>query len=225
MEPSEGIVRSSVITLGKRASVIAAMALLLTTTSFIPAEAANKAGDPCPKLNAKTRIGGDQYVCTKNPIVKNAKRTWVWAGCLDANKLYTDSVKRLADLKAGLATAKAKLDELVAEIPAAEAKAKEYDGKIASTQIKLDAAKVKYQASLAKGAAYQKATDQWNNAIRSYERAIAGFKRAADNWREKGADVTAQQKRLDLQSQTIAASELEIKSNLQGRNQACRPGL
>ena len=60
---------------------------------------------------------------------------------------------------------------------------------------------------------------------RSYERAIAGFKRAADNWREKSADVTAQQKRLDLQSQTIAASELEIKSNLQGRNQACKPGL
>lgn len=217
--------RSSVIRLGKRASVIAAMALLTTTTSFIPAEAANRAGGPCPKLNAKARIGGDQYVCTRNPIVKNAKRTWVWAGCLDANKLYVDSVKRLDSLKAGLVTAKAKLDELVAEIPAADAKAKEYDGKIASTQVKLDAAKVKYQASLAKGAAYAKATDQWNNAIKSYERAIAGFKRAADNWREKSADVTAQQKRLDLQSQTIAASELEIKSNLQGRNQACRPGL
>ena len=217
--------RSSVIKLGKRASVIAAMALLATTTSFIPAEAANRAGGPCPKLNAKARIGGDQYVCTRNPIVKNAKRTWVWTGCLDANKLYLDSVKRLDSLKAGLVTAKAKLDELVAEIPAADAKAKEYDGKIASTQVKLDAAKVKYQASLAKGAAYAKATDQWNNAIKSYERAIAGFKRAADNWREKSADVTAQQKRLDLQSQTIAASELEIKSNLQGRNQACRPGL
>ena len=106
-----------------------------------------------------------------------------------------------------------------------EAKAKEYDGKIASTQVKLDAAKVKYAASLAKGAAYAKATEQWNNAIRSYERAIAGFKRAADNWREKSSDVTAQQKRLELQSQTIAASEVEIKSNLQGRNQACRPGL
>lgn len=217
--------RSSAISFGKRASVIAAMALLTTTTSFIPADAANRAGGPCTKLNAKTKIGGDQYICTKNPTVKKAKNTWVWSGCLDANKLYTDSVKRLETLKSGLVTAKAKLDELVAEIPAADAKAKEYDGKIASTQIKLDAAKVKYAASLAKGATYAKATEQWNNAIRSYERAIAGFKRAADNWREKGADVTAQQKRLELQSQTIAASELEIKSNLQGRNQACRPGL
>lgn len=218
-------VKNSVMSIGKRASFVAAMALLTTMTSFIPSEAANRAGGPCPKLNAKARIGGDQYVCTRNPIVKNAKRTWVWAGCLDANALYTDSVKRLATLKAGLVTAKAKLDELVAEIPAAEAKAKEYDGKIASTQIKLDAAKLKYQENLAKGATYSKATEQWNNAVKSYERAIAGFKRAADNWREKSSDVTAQQKRLDLQSQTIAASELEIKSNLQGRNQACRPGL
>jgi len=218
-------VRSSVIKLGKRVSVIAAMALLTTTTSFIPAEAANRAGGPCTKANAKARIGGDQYVCTKNPTVKNAKLTWVWSGCIDANKHYADSVKRLANLKAGLVTAKAKLDELVGEIPAADAKAKEYDGKIASTQVKLDAAKLKYQASLAKGTAYAKATEQWSNAVKSYERAIAGFKRAADNWREKSADVTAQQKRLDLQSQTIAASELEIKSNLQGRNQACRPGL
>lgn len=201
------------------------MALLTTTTSFIPAEAANKAGAACPKLNAKARIGGDQYVCTKNPTVKNAKRTWVWVGCLDANKLYTDSVKRLATLKEGLVTAKAKLDQLVAEIPAAEAKAKEYDAKIASTQIKLDAAKASLAENQAKGAVYAKATEQWGNAVKSYERAIAGFKRAADNWREKSSDVTAQQKRLDLQSQTIAASELEIKSNLTGRNQACKPGL
>lgn len=217
--------QSSAIRFGKRASVIAAMALLATTTSFIPAEAANRAGGPCPKLNAKVRIGGDQYLCTKNPTVKSAKRTWVWVGCVEADKLYTDSVKRLETLKTGLVTAKSKLDELVAEIPAAEAKAKEYDGKIASTQVKLDAAKVKYAASLAKGAAYAKATEQWSNAVRSYERAIAGFKRAADNWRDKSSDVTAQQKRLELQSQTIAASELEIKSNRQGRNQACRPGL
>ena len=216
---------NSVATLGKKAAVVAAMALLTTMTSFIPAEAAAKAGGPCPKTNAKTRIGGDQYVCTKNPRYPNEKRSWVWVGCLDANTLYVDSVKRLETLKAGLVTAKAKLDELIAEIPAAEAKAKEYDAKIASTQIKLDAAKAAYEENRVKGTAYAKAADQWKNAAASYERAIAGFKRAADNWREKGADVTAQQKRLDLQSQTIAASEIEIKSNLKGRNQACQRGL
>ena len=75
------------MSIGKRASFVAAMALLTTMTSFIPSEAANRAGAACTKLNAKVRIGGDQYVCTKNPIVKTAKNTWVWAGCLDANAL------------------------------------------------------------------------------------------------------------------------------------------
>ena len=217
--------RVSFVKIGKKATVVAAMALLTTTTSFIPAEAAVKAGDRCKREGATTRIGGDRYVCTKNPRFPNERRTWVWVGCIQANTLYTDSVKRLDTLKAGLLTAKAKLDELTAELPAAEAKAKEFDAKIAATQVKLDAAKANYEENRVKGTAYARATEQWNNAVKSYERAIAGFKRAADNWREKSSDVTAQQKRLDLQSQTIAASEVEIRSNLKGRNQACQRGL
>ena len=217
--------RNTFVKIGKKATVVAAMALLTTTTSFIPAEAAVKAGDRCTKEGATTRIGGDRYVCTKNPRYPKDRRAWVWVGCIEANTLYSDSVKRLDGLKAGLVTAKAKLDELIAEIPAAEAKAKEYDAKITATQVKLDAAKANYNENFAKGAAYSKATEQWSNAVKSYERAIAGFKRAADNWREKSSDVTAQQKRLDLQSQTVAAAEVEIKSNLAGRNQACQRGL
>lgn len=217
-------VSGSLVKIGKRASVVAALALISATTSVIPAEAA-VAGAKCTKEGSTVRIKGDRYVCTQNPTVKKKGRTWVWIGCIEANTLYTDSQKRLETLKTGLVTAKTKLDELVAEIPAAEAKAKEYDTKIAATQVKLDAAKAAYTENLAKGATYAKATEQWNNAVKSYERAIAGFKRAAASLREKADDVAAQQKRLDVQNQTIAASEVEIKSNLKGRNQACKPGL
>ena len=217
--------KNTLVTVSKKATVVAAMALLATTTSFIPAEGANKAGAPCPKLNAKTKIGGDQYVCTKNPRFPNERRSWVWVGCIEANVLYTDSKTRLDSLKAGLLTAKASLDKLVSELPAAEAEAKVFDSRIASTQVKLDAAKASYEENKAKGAAYAKATEQWNNAVKSYERAIAGFKRAADNLRGKSQDIAALQKRLDLQSQTIAASEIDIQSNLKGRNQACQRGL
>ena len=212
------------VSFGKKVTLVAAMALLTATASAIPANAV-KPGDRCSREGATMRMAGDRYVCTKNPRVANAKRTWVWIGCIEANALYTSSVQRLEGLKEGLVTAQTKLDELVKEVPVAEAKAKEYDAKIVSTKVKLDAAKAQYQENLAKGAAFQKATDQWNNAVRSYERAIAGFTRAAASLREKASDVTAQQKRLDLQNQTIAASEVEIKSNLRGRNQACRPGL
>lgn len=214
----------SLVRIGKRASVVAAMALLSATTSFIPAEAA-VAGAKCTKEGSTIRIKGDRYVCTQNPTVKKKGRTWVWTGCIEANTLYTDSIKRLEVLKTGLASARAQLDKLVAELPAAEVKAKEYDLKIATTQVKLDAAKAAYAENLAKGPTYKQATDQWNNAVKSYERAIASFKRAADSLRDKSDDVTAQQRRLEVQNQTLAASEVEIKSNLKGRNQACKPGL
>lgn len=216
---------SSLIKFGKRASVIAALALLAATTSAIPASAAVKPGDRCKKAGATLKIKGDKYVCTKNPRYKKSLRVWVWDGCIEANTLYSDSVTRLENLKAGLVAATAKLDELVKEVPEAEIKAKEYDAKIAETQIKLTAAKKSYDENLAKGAAYANATNQWKNAVASYERAIASFTRAAKSLRDKADDVTAQQKRLDLQNQTIAASEVEIQSNLKGRNQACQKGL
>lgn len=215
----------AVITLGKKASVIAAMALLAATTSAIPANAAVKPGDRCKKAGKTIKIKGDEYLCAKNPRYAKSKRVWVWVGCIEANTLYTESVTRLETLKAGLATATAKLDELVKEVPEAEIKAKDYDAKIAATQIKLTAAKASYEENLAKGAAYEKATNQWKNAVASYERAIASFTRAAKSLRDKAEDVSAQQKRLDIQNQTIAASEVEIKSNLKGRNQACQKGL
>jgi hypothetical protein len=70
----------------------------MATTVVIPAEAANKAGAACKKANAKTKIGGDNYVCVKNPTVKNAKLTWVWVGCIDSNKLYLESRARLVTI-------------------------------------------------------------------------------------------------------------------------------
>lgn len=211
--------------LAKRASVLAAMTLLATTSSFLPAEAAIKAGDPCKKEGATMKIGGDRYTCTKNPRYPKDKRSWVWNGCLQSHALYIDSVKRLETLKVGLVSAKAKLDQLISEIPIAEAQAKEYDKKVLDTQVKLEAAKASYSENLAKGAAFSKATEQWANAVRSYERAITAFKRAAEQLRKKNTDVIAQQKRLEVQGKTIAASEFEIKANLQGRNQACQRGL
>ena len=87
--------RNSLKFVGKSATLIAATSLLMATTSIIPAEAANKAGARCTKVNAKAKIGGDNYVCTKNPTVKNARLTWVWAGCIASNRLYLDANNRL----------------------------------------------------------------------------------------------------------------------------------
>ena len=90
--------RNSIKSIGKVSTLLASTALLMATTSILPAEAANKAGGSCTKVNAKAKIGGDNYVCTKNPVVKNAKLTWVWVGCIDSNKLYLDATTRLKQI-------------------------------------------------------------------------------------------------------------------------------
>ena len=94
--------RRSFNKLGKAATLFAATSLLMATTSVIPADAANKAGARCTKANAKTKIGGDQYLCTKNPTVKNAKLTWVWIGCVDAHNEYLASVAAQKEAKVKL---------------------------------------------------------------------------------------------------------------------------
>ncbi len=97
--------RNSLKFIGKSASLISATTLLMATTAIIPAEAANKAGARCTKVNAKAKIGGDSYVCTKNPTVKNAKLTWVWVGCIQAHTEYLASVAAQKEAKTKLDSA------------------------------------------------------------------------------------------------------------------------
>jgi hypothetical protein len=77
----------------RKASVALAAILFVTTTAFIPADAATKIsnGVACSKRNATTKVGGDTYRCTTNPTTTSKKLVWMWAGCLDANKAYLAS--------------------------------------------------------------------------------------------------------------------------------------
>jgi len=111
-------VRRSFNKLGKAATLFAATSLLMATTSVIPADAANKAGARCTKANAKTKIGGDQYLCTKNPTVKKARLTWVWIGCVESHKLYLDANSRLKAINESAAKALTMLDTEIAAIKA-----------------------------------------------------------------------------------------------------------
>ena len=222
----------------KRSNFVIAIALLLVAGSaYAPATAATKvkAGASCTKANSTTKISGDIYLCTKNPLVKNAKLTWVWTGCISANKQYNDSVARLASLKTAAATAQAKIDELKAGVAGDEAKAKEFDAKAAVAKTKQDnalaeaaanAAKVtQYGATSDAGKAYQKNVDLWNKNANTYGLALKNFQRAAAALRDKAARIDKEQKQLDLNNQSIAAANVEIASNNDTQKQACTPGL
>jgi hypothetical protein len=60
-----------------------------------PASAATKIsnGTACSKVNAKTTVSGYKYKCAKNPLVKNAKLTWLSNECLTAVTQYQAAIK------------------------------------------------------------------------------------------------------------------------------------
>ena len=134
--------RNSLKTIGKVTTLLASTALLMATTAVIPAEAANKAGARCTKSNAKTKIGGDSYVCTKNPTVKNAKLTWVWIGCIQAHNEYLASVTAQKEAKTKLDAAITMFD---IDIAALNSKKPEFEQK--AVELEKDAAAWKAKAN------------------------------------------------------------------------------
>ena len=83
----------------RRNGLVIAMTVLLIGAVVSPAQAANKSGGACKTTNAKATIGGKKYTCTKNPIVVNAKNTWVVADCLTSNAAYRKGTAQLAEEK------------------------------------------------------------------------------------------------------------------------------
>lgn len=231
--------RNSFKFIGKGATLLAASSLLMAMTAVIPAEAANKAGASCTKANAKTKIGGDRYVCTKNPTVKKAKLTWVWVGCIDSNKLYLEANARLKTITESAAQATTMLDaeiaKLKADAPADEAEAKLYDQKAADAKVKQAAAladaklntdaAAKVGATTTAGKQYTTNAATWTKAARSYELAAKNFERTAASLRDKINEVAKKEKQKLNVLQTVENSKTEVASTLQNRKNACRPGL
>jgi hypothetical protein len=85
----------------RRNGLVIAMTVLLIGAVISPAQAAKsgaaKSGAACKTTNAKATIGGKKYTCTKNPIVVNAKNTWVVADCLTSNAAYRKGTAQLND--------------------------------------------------------------------------------------------------------------------------------
>ena len=231
--------RNSLKQFGRGATLFAATSLLMATTAVIPAEAANKAGAACTKANAKTKIGGDQYLCVKNPTVKNAKLTWVWIGCIDSNKLYLESNARLKSITETAAQAATMLDTEIAALkaaaPADEAEAKVFDQKATDAKAKQAAALLeakantdnatKVGATTTAGKQYTTNAATWTKAARSYELAAKNFERSAASLRDKIGEVAKKEKQKVNVLQTVENTKSEVSSTLQNRKQACKPGL
>ena len=83
--------------------ISAAVLTSLVVLSGVTAPAATAAtkisnGVACSKANSTKTVGGYKYRCAKNPLVKNAKLTWLSFECLTATKQWQTATKAQRDL-------------------------------------------------------------------------------------------------------------------------------
>ena len=103
----------------KNVVLASALGLFLATTAFSTASnaATIKNGVACKKNNLKTKAGGKNYVCGKNPYVTPTKLTWMLRECPETYELYADSKEQYEIFKDILSSAgaegKIEADKLV----------------------------------------------------------------------------------------------------------------
>lgn len=219
--------------------LIIALTAVLSFGVTSPAKAAVKAGSGCTKVNAKIKIGGDSYVCAKNPTVKKAKLTWVWNECLKLDKIYLDNKTKYESLKKSSDVVLANLDLEIAALKANatsdETKAKSFDQKALDAKAKQTTALAeaqaasdnvaKFGATTAAGKSYQSAAAQWTKAARSYELAAKNFERSAANLRSKIDAVSDKEKMKVKVLQNLDFAKSSIVGTEENRKNACQPGL
>ena len=97
----------------RKAAATALSAFVILSVVSAPAStAATKKisnGTACTKSNAVTTVAGYKYRCTRNPLVKNSKLTWLSFECLTAVRQFQTATKAVADL-ANVSTQTAELD-------------------------------------------------------------------------------------------------------------------
>ena len=151
-----------------------AAVMVAGTLIAIPANAATKVsnGVACSKSGATTKSGGTTYRCAKNPLVKNAKLTWVARECINLAASYNKS-------RTALPTAKAQTDATIAQLDLDLAKWKVEADKavldIANYEAKILVIKdalAKAKADTANAAANRTKIMQYETGIRNFETAI-----------------------------------------------------
>lgn len=169
-----GRITTEVYMFRKVALTSLAAVMVAGTLIAIPASAATKVsnGVACSKSGATTKSGGTTYRCAKNPLVKNAKLTWVARDCINLAASYNKS-------RTALPTAKAQTDATIAQLDLDLAKWKVEADKavidIANYEAKILVIKdalAKAKADTANAAANRTKIMQYETGIRNFETAI-----------------------------------------------------
>jgi hypothetical protein len=157
--------------------VLGAAVLVTSTTTAVTATAATQIsnGVSCKKAGATTKVKGSTYRCAKNPLVKNAKLTWLISDCITTGNAYKKALANLPTIKAASDAAVAKLDADIAKQLVQVEKAKQVIPEFQSKIDTITAQLVILRADTANLTKNKKTIDAYASAVRNYEIAIRGF--------------------------------------------------
>lgn len=152
----------------KLVSISVALFVVAGVMTAVPASAATISnGVKCTKLNQTTTVSGRKYKCAKNPMITNAKLTWLSNDCLISANNFVKAKNESTAISAKYAEQIPVIDLGIANETTNKA---EIQLKLDESNLRLEAAKVKLAA--AKGDAEKKifatAISSWTSAVRAY---------------------------------------------------------
>jgi len=205
-----------------RKVLVAAGAAVLVAASLtaVPASAATKIsnGVACKKAGATTKVSGSSYKCAKNPLVKNAKLTWLSMDCLKTADTYQKALANLPKIKAATDATITKLDaDIITQQAEAEKANKlipEYRAKIATINVEL----TRLNADTANLAKNKNTISKYSSAIRNYEAAIKAY--------ETVGKQTDRSQKLKGQAQSqYDSSKMDVDTTLSMAKIICSKGF
>jgi DNA repair exonuclease SbcCD ATPase subunit len=205
-----------------RKVLVAAGAAVLVAASLtaVPASAATKIsnGVACKKAGATTKVSGSSYKCAKNPLVKNAKLTWLSMDCLKTADTYQKALANLPKIKAATDATITKLDaDIITQQAEAEKANKlipEYRAKIATINVEL----TRLNADTANLAKNKNTISKYSSAIRNYEAAIKAY--------ETVGKQTDRSQKLKGQAQSqYDSSKMDVDTTLEMAKIICSKGF
>lgn len=152
----------------KLVSISVALFVVAGVMTAVPASATTISnGVKCTKLNQTTTVSGRKYKCAKNPMITNAKLTWLSNDCLIAANNFVKAKRDSTAISEKYAAQIPVIDLGIANETANKA---EIQLKLDESNLRLEAAKVKLAA--ATGDAEKKilatAISSWTSAVRAY---------------------------------------------------------
>jgi len=192
--------------LRKIASLSVALIVAGGVMVAVPADAATKIsnGVACTKNGTTTKTSGGTYKCTKNPLLTNAKLTWLSMDCVTA---ATDAVKAQKAAAITNANFKAQLPVIELGITTETANRVEIQKELDSASLRLTGAQAKLLA--AKTDADKKllttAVSSWTSATRAYASKIRNIDLTIK--RLQAAKLTATNKPAELAANVADSRE------------------